>query len=116
MPYIFHFLWPPCVADANIIFESCGFFFYLPIFFSFLAESQPSQIGCLPYFHTGCGLMRIYDSGLKRAARSSLKTQDAKIAKNSPSAQYRTTLSGYRPIFATKACIVDNRKKTSLNT
>ena len=34
--------------------------------------------------------------------------QEAKIAKNSPSAHHRTTLSGC--IFATKACI-DNRKK-----
>ena len=42
------YLWPPCVADANIIFLSCGFSFYL----FFLAYSQPSQIGCLPYFHT----------------------------------------------------------------
>jgi len=25
-------------------------------FFSFLAYSQPSQIGCLPYLHTWCGL------------------------------------------------------------
>jgi len=31
-----------------------------------------------------------------------------KIAKNSPSARHRTTLSGY--IFATKACI-DNREQ-----
>jgi len=29
--------------------------FYLS-FFSFLAYSQLSQIGCLPYFHTWCGL------------------------------------------------------------
>jgi len=35
--------------------------------------------------------------------------QDTKIAKNSPSGHYRTTLSGY--IFATRARI-DNRKKT----
>jgi len=34
--------------------------------------------------------------------------QDAKIAKNSPSAHHHTTLSGY--IFATKER-VDNRKK-----
>jgi len=38
--------------------------------------------------------------------------QDAKIAKNSPSRQHRTTLLGY--IFATKARI-DNRKKLSSN-
>ena len=32
----------------------CGFFFLLSFFF--LAYSQPSQIVCLPYFHTWCGL------------------------------------------------------------
>jgi len=44
--------WPPCVADADIIFSSCGFFLLL----FFLAKSQRSEIGCLPYFHTWCGL------------------------------------------------------------
>jgi len=34
-------------------------------------------------------------------ARGSLKIQDAKMAKNSPSGHHRTNLSGY--IFATKA-------------
>ena len=46
---------PLHVADADIIFLSCGFIFYLLLSF-FLAYSQPSQIGCLPYFHTWCGL------------------------------------------------------------
>jgi len=36
-----------------------------------------------------------------------------KIAKHSPSAHHRTTLSGY--IFGTKACI-DNRKKSLLSS
>ena len=44
-------LWPPCVADVDIIFLPCGFFF-LFFFFSSPNLSQPSQIGCLPYFHT----------------------------------------------------------------
>jgi len=52
--------------------------------------------------------VRIEDAGLKRAAHGSLKTQDPKIAKKSPSGHHRTTLSDY--IFATKARI-DNRKK-----
>jgi len=52
--------------------------------------------------------VRIYDAGLKRAARGSLQIQDAKIFKNLPSAHHRITLSCY--IFATKAPI-DNRKK-----
>jgi len=53
-----------------IIFCSCGFFFMaalhsscghsiLPLWFLlsfFLPYSQPSQIACLPYFHTWCGI------------------------------------------------------------
>jgi len=33
--YFDHLLWPPCVADADIIFSSCGFFlsFFLSFFF-----------------------------------------------------------------------------------
>jgi len=83
-------------------------FLLLSIFLFFLAYSQPSQIRCLPYFHTWCGPMRIWDAGLKRAARGSLKIQDAKIANNSPSGHHRTILSSC--VFATKARI-DSRKK-----
>jgi len=54
-------------------------------------------------------LVRILNAGLKCAARGSLEIQDSKMTQKSPSAHYRTTLSGY--IFAAKACI-DNRKKT----
>ena len=43
-----------------------------------------------------------------RSERGALKIQDAKIAKNSPSAHHRTTLLGC--IFLNKVCI-DNRKK-----
>ena len=46
-------LWPPYVIGQAIIFLPCGFFFYL---YFFLAYSQPLEIGCLPYFHTWCGL------------------------------------------------------------
>jgi len=62
-------LWPPCVADANILFYPCGFlwppytigqaiifsscgFFFSRSFFFFIAYSQPSQIACLAYYHT----------------------------------------------------------------
>ena len=45
------------MAGQAIIFLPCRFLFYLSIFLLFfLAYSQPSQIGCLPYFHTWCGL------------------------------------------------------------
>jgi len=52
--------------------------------------------------------VRIYNAGLKCAARGSLEMQDAEMTKKSPSAHHRTNLSGY--VFATKARI-DNRKK-----
>jgi len=100
-----YFLWPPCVADADIIFLPCGFF----LSFLFLALSQRPQIGCLPYFHTWCG------PGANLECRSEMccmrlagNTGRKNDAKKSPSVHHRTTLSGY--IFATEARI-DNRKK-----
>jgi len=49
-------LWLHCVADVDIIFSSCGFFFLSFFYLLFLALSQPSHIGCLPYFYTWCAL------------------------------------------------------------
>jgi len=86
------------------------FFFLLFLSLFFLAFSQRLQNGCVPYFHTWCGLSAngIYNACLKWAARGSVKYSTQKIAKKSPSAHHRTNLSGY--IFATKARI-DNRRK-----
>jgi len=96
------------IADADTIFSSCGFL-YLSSSIFFLAYCQPPQIECLPYFRTWCGFSANLDAALKRAARGSLKVQDAKkVAKNSPSGHHHTTLSGC--LFATKACI-ENRTK-----
>jgi len=51
---------------------------------------------------------------MKYAACGSLKIQDAKkIAKKSPSGHHPTILSGY--IFATKACINNQKKMLSSN-
>jgi len=98
-------LWPPYVADADIIL------FYLSIFF--LTYSQPSQIGYLLYFHTRCGLSANLGCRSETCCmRLAEYTGRKKIAKNMPSAHHRTTLSGSS--FATKACI-DNRKKNLLN-
>jgi len=46
------FLWSPYVTGQTIIF-SCSLFFLL-LFFPRLISA--TQIGCLPYFHTWCGL------------------------------------------------------------
>ena len=97
----FVFLWPPCVADADIIFLPCSFFFLL-----FLSSRNLSRRRLVVYhtFTHGVVLVRIQDAGLKRlnAARCKYRTQ--KIAKNLPSTHRRTNL-----IFTTKARI-DNRK------
>jgi len=98
-------LWPPCVADADIIFHPVvsSFFFFF---------SSPNLSGrTLDVYHTsthGVALVQISNAGLKRATRGSLKIQHAKIAKKSPSGHHPTTLLGY--IFATKAYI-DHPKK-----
>ena len=56
--------------------------------------------------------VRIYDAGLKRAARGSLIIKDAKVCKKSPKIPHRgTTAQLCRATFATKA-LIDNRKKT----
>jgi len=92
-----HYIFCPAISS---------FFFFLSFFSSPILSHRRLDV-----YHTsthGVALVRIWDAGLKRAARSSLQIQNAKIAKNSPSGHHRTTLSGY--IFATKAHI-DNRKK-----
>jgi len=105
-------LWPPYEIGQAIIFSSCRFFYLSSFFFSSPNLSRRRS----DVYHTsthGVSLVRIWDVCLKRAARGSLKIQDAKIAKRSPSGHHRTTLSGY--IFTTEAYI-DNRKKNLLNS
>jgi len=103
-------LWPPYVIGQAIMVLSCGFFYFLSIFFSSPNLSR-RRLDVYHTSHTWCGLSanlrRRSETYVVRAARWKCRTQ--KIAKNSPSRHRRTTLSGY--IFATKARI-DNRKKT----
>ena len=88
---------------------SCWLSAHILVFF-FLAYSQPSQIWCLPSFHTWCG------SRANLGCRSKMcctwlvgnAARNAKIVKNLPSVHHRTTLSGHT--FATKAHI-DMREK-----
>jgi len=84
-------------------------FFYL----FFLAYSQPSQIGYLPYFHTWCGLGANLGYRSETCCTRLAEIQDATTHQKTPSGHHRTNLSGY--IFATKAHI-DNPKKKLLNS
>jgi len=67
-------LWPPFVADADIIFSSCGFFILF-----FLAYSQRSEIGCLPYFHTWWGLSANWECRSEMCCTRLAEIQYAKI-------------------------------------
>ena len=49
-------IWPPCVADADILFYP---WFLLLLLLLFLVYSQRSQIGCLPYSTHDVALVRI---------------------------------------------------------
>jgi len=71
----------------------------------FLAYSQRSETGCLPYFHTWCGL----SAYLECMAMCCTRLAENTGRKKSPSWHNHTTLSGC--IFAAKACI-NNQKKT----
>jgi len=80
-------------------------FYFTAVISFFLACSQLSEIGCLPYFHTWCGLSANLECMSEICCTWFAHNTDHK---NSPSVHHRTTLSGY--IFATKACI-DSWKK-----
>ena len=83
----------------------------------FLAYSQQSQIECLPYFHTWCGLSA--NLGCRSETCCTQLTVGNAGGKNrqnftiwAPSHNF-VALLGH--IFATKACI-DNRKKNLLSS
>jgi len=65
------FLWPPCIADADVISLSCFFFF-----------SSPNLSGRrMDVYHTSTHdvvLVRIWNAGLKCATRGSLEMQNPK--------------------------------------
>ena len=95
-----------CNRADHIYFHAVSFFF----FFYFLALSQRSEIGCLPYFHAWCGLSANLECRSEMCcawlAENTVRKNDAK---KSPSGHHPTTLLAY--IFSTGTC-VDNRKKT----
>jgi len=92
-----HYLWPPCVADADTIFMADIFALWFLSFF-LLLSIFPHLISVVTDWMSTILLHRVWR----------WKCRTHKIAKNSPSGHHRANLSGY--IFAIKAHI-DNRKK-----
>ena len=80
--------------------------FYLSSFL--LAYSQPSQIGCLPYFHTWCGLSA--NLGCRSEACCTQIAENTGRKRSSKIRYPRTIVQLCRYIFATEARI-DNRQK-----
>ena len=75
--------------------------YFCPVVSFFLAQFQPSQIGCLPYLHTSCGLSANMRCRSETCCTRLTTNSGRKKSPKWPSWNHRTTLSGY--IFATKA-------------
>ena len=100
--YAYFSLWSPYVIGQTIYI----FILFLLLSFFSSPKYQRSEIGCLLYFGTWCGLSANLECRSEmRYTRLAANTG----RKKSPFRHHRTTLSGH--IFATKACI-DNWKKT----
>jgi len=83
----------PAWHDADIyIFSSCGFFFLL-----FLFPRLISVVGCLPYFHTWCGLSAnlecMSEMCCSRLAENTGRKNDAKTRHLSTIAQLCRAIS-----------------------
>ena len=100
-------LWLPCVADADVIFLSCGFFYLLLSFFPHqISAIADWMFSILPQMMWPWCEFRTRVWNMLHVACWKYRMQ--KIAKNWPNVHHCTTLSIY--IFATKAHI-DSRKK-----
>ena len=74
-------LWSPYVIGQTIIFSSCFLLLLLLLLSSFFFSSPNLSRRRLDVYHTlahGVALVRIWNAGLKCAARGSLQIQDAK--------------------------------------
>jgi len=96
-------LWPPCVADADIIFLPCGFYLF----------SSPNLSGRrLDLYHTSThGVLRANLKCMSEMRCTRIAENTGR--KKSPFRHHRTILSGC--IFAIKACI-DNQEKNLLDS
>jgi len=96
---------------GHYIFALCVGFFYLLSFF--LAYSQPSQIWCLPYFHTWCGL------SVNLGCRS--ETCCTRLAenigrKNRQKIRHLRTIAQIRRAISSQLMHIINNRKNLLNS
>jgi len=90
--------------------------FHILVLF-FLAYSQPSQIECLPYFYTWCGLSANLECRSEMCCtRLAGNAGPKKSPKNSPSGHHRTTLSAISSQLRHISTIGKNVKQQYLPT
>jgi len=58
------------------LYNRAGYIYFHPVVSSFFF--QPSQIGCLPYFHTWCGLSANLECRSETCCTGLAEIQDAK--------------------------------------
>ena len=74
-------LWPPCVADADIIFLSCGFFYLLTFFIPRLFAAVADWMSI--YFNIWCGLSANLECRSEMCCtRLAANARPKKVAKN----------------------------------
>ena len=80
-------LWLPCIADADIIFLLCGFFFLSSFFFfpCLISAVGDWMSTTGPYFHTWCGLSANLECRSEMYCTRLAEIKDAKIAISAPS-------------------------------
>ena len=83
------YLWPSCVADADIIFLSCSLFFFF--FFSFSSPNLSRRR--LDVYHTSTHEVDLSANLYCRSEMCCSKCRTQKIAKTSPSGHHRTIYS-----------------------
>jgi len=98
-----HSLWPPCIADADIIFLPCGFF-YLSLFSSTNLSRRKLDV-CHTCTCTWCGLSANLECRSEMCCRRLVRNTGRK---KSPTRHHHTTLSDH--IFATKAISTIGKK------
>jgi len=74
--YETHYLWSPYGIGQTIIFSCCGFYLS-SIYLFFLACSQRSHIGCVPYLDTWCGPSANLECRSETCCARLAETQDA---------------------------------------
>jgi len=114
-------MWRQCGLSVKLLWllvmaalwNRAGHYIFALWFLSFFFSSpnlSGCRVGCLPYFHTLCGL----SANLECRSEMCCTRLAGNTGRNkSPFWHRRTTLSGH--ILGTKACI-DNRKKNLLNS